>query len=116
MFDFVRIKAIECSKNQLKVKRMKKRVNRGKNRFDSKDDCIYTKFSYLKMSKLENFFFIKVVYHFESFHSTNSFPDFDIGPKIYGQNTETVHRGAKNPVFGAVWVETPPCNEKRISL
>ena len=45
---------MECSKNQLGVKRMKKGVKRSENGFDSKDDYISTQVSDLKMSELEN--------------------------------------------------------------
>ena len=96
----------------MEVKRMKKGVKRGKNRFDSKDDCTSTQFSRLKKLELENCFFIKVVYIFNRFHLTIYLPDSDIGPKSNGQNTKIVHRGAKNLVFGAIWVETPRCSKK----
>ena len=81
---FFRIKAIEFSKNQLKVKRMKKGVKMGKNRFNSKDYYTSTQFSDLKTPELEKFFCIKVVDLFESFHLTTYFPNSDIRPKCYG--------------------------------
>ena len=55
LFDFVRMKAMECSKNQLEVKRMKKGVKRSKNGFDSKDDYTFTQVLGLKTSELETF-------------------------------------------------------------
>ena len=63
---------------------MKKRVKRGENGFYSKDDCTSTQFLGLKISELENYFFIKVLDLFERFHLTTYFPDSNIGPKNYG--------------------------------
>ena len=81
---------------------MKKGVKRGEKGFYSNDDFNYTQFSGLKTSELKNYFFIKVVDLFKGFHLTTYLPDYDIEPKSYGQNTKTMHRGAKNPTFGAV--------------
>ena len=50
---------MECSKNQLGVKRMKKWVKRNENEFDSKDYYISTQVSDLKTSELENVHFKK---------------------------------------------------------
>ena len=112
---------MECCKNQLRVKKMKKGVKRSENEFDSKDDIHV---SDLKTSELENVCFRKVVDIFESFPLTTHFPNSDIGAKRYGQNTETMHKGAKNPIFGTatakipviarIWAQTPHCSEKNL--
>ena len=71
---------MECSKNKLGVKTMKKKkgVKRRENIFDSKDDCLATHISSLKTSKLENFYFRIVVDLFENFPLTAHLPDSDI--------------------------------------
>ena len=104
---------------------MKKLVKKNENRFNSKDDCISTQVSGLKTIEFKNCYFRKVVHTFESFPLTNHFPNSDIGEKSYGQNTETMHRGAKNPAFGTavgiflaaarIWAETPCCNKKNLA-
>ena len=76
------MKAIECSKNQLGVKRMKKEVKKRENRFDSKDNYISTHVSNLKPSELENVYFIKVVDLFERFLLTTYLPNSNIRLKI----------------------------------
>ena len=92
---------MECSKNQLRVKRMKKRVKRRENGFDSKDDYSYTKVLGLKTSELEKFYFRNFVDIFNSFPLTTHLPNSNIREKNYGQNNKTMHRRAKNIVFGA---------------
>ena len=62
------MKAMECSKNQLGVKRMKKGVKRSENRFDSKDDYTSTQVLDRKTPELENVHFSKVVYFLRAFH------------------------------------------------
>ena len=119
------MKSMECSKNQLGMKRMKKGVKRSENRFDSKDDYTSTKVSGLKTSKLENVYFSTVVDLFDIFLLIIYLPNSNIEERSYGKNTKTVHRGAKNPIFGAVvgifpvavriWVETPHCDKKNLS-
>ena len=100
------MKAMECSKNQMGVKRMKKRVKRSKKGFDSKDDYTSTRVLDLKTSELENIYF-KIVDLFESFPLTTHLPNSDIRANSYKQNTKTMHRGAKNPIFGAAMGKIP---------
>ena len=71
----------------------------------------------IQISKLEKFYLQKVVDLFRSFPLTTHLPNFDTGAKGYGQNAETMHKGAKNPILGAIgriWTETPTCIEKNI--
>ena len=119
------MKAMECSKNQLGVKIMKKGVKMNENGFNSKDNCISTQVLSLKMWELENIYFRKVVDLFESFSLTTHLPASNIGAKGYGQNTKIGHRGAKNPIFGSaagkipvvarIWAKTTRYNEKNIA-
>ena len=112
------MKAIECSKNQLGMKRMKKGVQRRQKGFDSKDDYILTQVLGLKTLKLENVYFNNVVDLFESVPLTTHLPNSDIKAKCYGQNTKIVHMGAKNLVFSTaarIWAETPRCSEKNLT-
>ena len=94
---------------------MKKGVKKGENGFDSKDDCISTQFLSLKTSELENVFFIKVVDIFDRFHLTTYLLDYDIRTKSYGKDTKTMHRGAKNPIFGIVWQKLPAAVRKNLA-
>ena len=93
---------MEFSKNQLGVKRIKKRSQKSENEFDSKDDYTSTQVSGLKISELESFYFSKVIDLFQSFPLTIHLPNSNIEEKRFGKNTKTMHKGAKNPVFGIV--------------
>ena len=62
------MKSMKCSKNQLEVKRMKKKVKMSEKGFDSKDDYTFTQVSGPKTMELENVYFRKLYIFLRAFH------------------------------------------------